>query len=281
MRQAKLADSLAESGYIVKAVGFDDPEAFSKNVKLRKFRAELVREADVIVLPLPCSSDNETLNTPMQKSIIKLSQIFSLVSPKQTVTGGRVSEEVRRLAEEHNVVIHDYLEREEMTVFNAVPTAEGAIQIAMENMPITIHGCRALVLGFGRIGKLLCAKLHALSATVAAEARKCSDLAWIRSYGYIDIPLETLSECVGEYDLIINTIPSLVVSEDILKLVKNDALIIDLASKPGGVDMEAASRLGRKVIWALSLPGTVAPVTAGIIIKDTIMNILNEPASNG
>ena len=129
--------------------------------------------------------------------------------------------------------VYDYTKREDFAIKNAYLTAEGALSLAINESDISLINSEILICGFGRIGKLLCAKLHALSATVAAEARKCSDLAWIRSYGYIDIPLETLSECVGEYDLIINTIPSLVVSEDILKLVKNDALIIDLASKPG------------------------------------------------
>ena len=49
-----------------------------------------------------------------------------------------------------------------------------------------------------------------------------------------------------------------------------------MASKPGGVDLEAAAQLGVKVVWALSLPGKVAPVTAGRSIKTTIYNILHE-----
>lgn len=53
-------------------------------------------------------------------------------------------------------------------------------------------------------------------------------------------------------------------------------LVIDLASKPGGVDFEGAAQLGVKVIWALSLPGKVAPVTSGKIIRDTIYHILGE-----
>ena len=274
MRQVKLAESLAKDGYTVKAVGFDDPELFCGGVKLRTFQPRYVTEADVIVLPIPCSADNEPLNTPLQKDIIKLSRIFSLVSPGQIITGGRVSEKVRLLAEDYNLVIHDYLKREEAAILNAVPTAEGAIQIAMENMPITLHGSRALVLGFGRIGKLLCAKLKGLSVNVTCEARSCSDLAWIRSYGYDALHLDAVSDAAGGFDLIINTIPSLVITENFLSHTQNDALIIDLASKPGGVDMDAASRLGRRVIWALSLPGTVAPVTAGEVIKETVLNIL-------
>ena len=61
-----------------------------------------------------------------------------------------------------------------------------------------------------------------------------------------------------------------------LEDLKPDCLILDLASKPGGVDLGAAGELGLTVIWALSLPGKVAPVTAGATIKDTIYNMLRE-----
>jgi len=281
LRQAKLADSLAACGYCVKATCFDDTENFSDAVKISKFSSDLIREADVIVLPLPCTTDDETLSTPMQKEIIKLEQLFSIITPKQTVVGGKISEKVRTLAEERGVIVHDYLKREEMAIHNAIPTVEGAIQIAMENMPVTIHGLNVLVLGFGRIGKLSCEKFRALGANVAAEARKVEDIAWIKAYGYIGIHLNELASYISNYDLIINTIPTMILTEELVKKVKSDALIIDLASKPGGVDMEAAAKSGKKVIWALSLPGTVAPVTAGIIIKDTILNILSELEVNG
>ena len=79
-----------------------------------------------------------------------------------------------------------------------------------------------------------------------------------------------------KFDIIFNTIPALVLNRNELIKIRNDALVIDLASKPGGVDFDAAKELGIRVIWALSLPGRVAPVTAGIIIKDTIINMMRE-----
>ena len=45
---------------------------------------------------------------------------------------------------------------------------------------------------------------------------------------------------------------------------------------PTGVDFAAAQQSGLNVIWALSLPGKVAPRTAGNIIKDTILNMIHE-----
>jgi dipicolinate synthase subunit A len=131
-------------------------------------------------------------------------------------------------------------------------------------------------LGFGRIGKILARMLLGIGANVTVEARKYQDLAWIKSYGYNGVHLNQLEKVIGNYDVIFNTIPSVILDTEILSKIKKDCLVIDLASKPGGVDFEMARDMGLKVIWALSLPGKVAPNTAGNIIKDTIFNIIDE-----
>lgn len=159
---------------------------------------------------------------------------------------------------------------------NAVPTAEGAIEIAIAETPFTIHGSKSLVLGYGKIGKILSKDLYALGAQTYVEARKYADLAMIEGHGYEPLPLDNLKDHIHEFDIIFNTIPSLILDDEILAKVKKDALIIDLASKPGGIDFDAAKSYGLKVIWALSLPGKIAPVSSGAIIKDTIINIIKE-----
>lgn len=159
---------------------------------------------------------------------------------------------------------------------NAVPTAEGAIEIAIAETPFTIHGSKSLVLGYGKIGKILSKDLYGLGAQTYVEARKYADLAMIEGHGYEPLPLDNLKDHIHEFDIIFNTIPSLILDDEILAKVKKDALIIDLASKPGGIDFDAAKSYGLKVIWALSLPGKIAPVSSGAIIKDTIMNIIKE-----
>lgn len=161
-------------------------------------------------------------------------------------------------------------------IANTLPTAEGAIQIALEELPITLQGCRTLVLGYGRLGRTLAPRLTALGAKVSVAARKWSDLAWIEAAGCTAEHSGELRGWLCAFDLIINTIPSRLLGEEALAELKPGCLVIDLASKPGGVDWEAARRLGVRTVWALSLPGKVAPVTAGKSIRSTIYNILNE-----
>ena len=159
---------------------------------------------------------------------------------------------------------------------NAVPTAEGAVQLAMEHLPITIHGSRVLVIGFGRVGRLTAQRFQALGARVSVAARRYDQLAWAQAMGFGGEHLAHLKGWLCGYDLIVNTVPAQVLGIEELEDVKLDCLILDLASKPGGVDLGAAGKLGLTVIWALSLPGKVAPVTAGAAIRDTVYNMLRE-----
>lgn len=274
MRQAKLAELLSEDGHTVHTFALErSPELDGV------LGAEDLGEAalaDCVVLPLPVEGEGSLLNSPLSAGRHPLSKVFSAFRSGQVLCAGRVSPTADTLAVERGLILHDYFEREELAVANAVPTAEGAIQIALEEMPITLHAARVLVIGYGRVGKLTAHRFAALGAKVSVSARKFEDLAWAEAMGY---GVEQTGNLVGwlcAYDLVVNTVPARVLSEKELKDLKPGCLVIDLASKPGGVDFDAAARLGVKAIWALSLPGKVAPVTAGKVIKNTIYNILSE-----
>ena len=205
-----------------------------------------------------------------------MTEVLAPLTPGQVLCGGRVDPVTAALAAERGLTLRDYFAREELAVANAVPTAEGAVQIAMEQLPITIHGARVLVVGFGRVGRALAQRLAALGAKVTVAARRYESLAWAQASGYGAEQTGQLAGWLCGYDLVVNTVPALVLGEAELADLKPDCLVLDLASKPGGVDLEAAGRLGRTVIWALSLPGKVAPVTAGAAIKNTIYHMLHE-----
>lgn len=266
MRQLQLAKLLGDEGFLVECMALSDGDFNIKNLK----------KADALILPIPVSRDDIYINAPLSKERIAVRDVLDGVSPDCFVLGACISEEIEGMLTRRGLQFSDYYEREELIIKNAIPTAEGALEIAMREMPITIFESKALVIGFGRVGKVMAKKLDALGADVVVSARKLSDFAWIEESGMKSVHTSDLALYAGDFDLIINTVPSVVLTEDVLKQVTKDSLIIDLASKPGGVDMGAAKRLGINVIWALSLPGKCAPVTSGEIIKETITNILAE-----
>ena len=275
LRSIKLANLIAEDGNEVNIYGFKKA-GFELGIKECDDLHSAIDDSDVVIGPLPCSNDNETLNAPFHPEKMYINEVFKKMTKNQLFIAGRISEKIVHLANVYNVYSIDLLEREEMAVLNAIPTAEGAIQIAMEEIPITLHGCNALILGYGRIGKILSKMLNGIGVRVFVEARKYSDIAWIKSYGYHSVYINELKNYLPDMDVIFNTIPSIVLDTDMLSKISRDCLIIDLASKPGGVDFDKAKEAGLKTIWALSLPGKVAPVTAAKFIKETVYNIIEE-----
>jgi dipicolinate synthase subunit A len=275
LRNIKLANFLVEDGHEVKIYGFDKAD-FELGITSREGIEEAIHESDIIIGPLPCSNNGEILNSPFSSNIIYINDIFKLISKKQLFIAGFISDKILKLADLYDIQAVDILAREEMAVMNAIPTAEGAIQIAMEELPITIHASNTLVLGYGRIGKILSKMLDGIGANVYVEARKFSDLALIRSCGYNAVHISELPEYLCKMDIIFNTIPFIILNDELLKTIKSTCLIIDLASKPGGIDFNRARESGIKAIWALSLPGRVAPLTAAEFIKETVYNILEE-----
>lgn len=282
-RQVYVITELARDGYPVSVVGIDSPELSDiNNIKICGSLSAALGEADCVVLPVPYASvlNTENINAPLTKREIKVSELFA---PDTDLSGklilaGKVDERLSALASLSGAKTADYMEREELAVLNAIPTAEGAVRIAMDELPITLHGSECLVTGFGRVGKVLCCTLKGLGVRVTAAARKKSDLAYIKAYGYGGADIRLPLDEPKKYDVVFNTVPELIVDEHMLRALREDCLIIDLASKPGGVDFEAAKRMGRSVIWALSLPGKTAPLTAGSIIHNTILNIISEQA---
>ena len=151
----------------------------------------------------------------------------------------------------------DYLRREELCLANAVPTAEGAIRIAMEETARTLHGASALVVGYGRIGMALAPRLRALGMQTEICARRCETRALAQMQGFSAVPVSALAQSAAAADVIFNTVPVLLLSETVLKALPPETLVIDLASRPGGTDFDAAKRLGIRVVWALALPPEV------------------------
>lgn len=274
MRQVKLADLLALDGHEVSVFATD--QARSKRAILAPSLRDCVQGADCVVLPLPLSKGCDQINTPLSDTTLTVNEVFSLLTPAQIICGGRVLAEVYDTASIHGLELLDYFDREELVIANAAATVEGAIGVAMGATSTVLLGSPVLILGFGRIGKLLALRLRALGAHVSVAARTFSDLAWISAYGYTGIHMDTLDENLSGHSILFNTAPHLLLDARRLALLDPATLCIDLASKPGGIDFSAAASLDISTIWALGLPGEVAPVTSAAIIRDTIYNILSE-----
>lgn len=270
-RMKYLAQSIAADGYPVCVCGLE---------KLGTCRGaaecdlpQLAAKSSVILLPLPATKDGLFLNAPYAENEIRLDDDFSRLFMHKTVCGGMLQRLTASSSLWREIEPEDYYRREELAVGNAIPTAEGAVGIAIREYPGTINGAKCLITGFGRIGKNLAIILRGMGAEVFCAARKKADLMQMRAFGVQPL---TYREISRRFDLIFNTVPAKVLTSPALMQQTRDTLIIELASAPGGIDLKRAEELHLHVIDAPSLPGRVAPKTAAEYIKEAVYNILEE-----
>lgn len=278
LRIIKLAKMLADEGHTIYTYGLEKAEELKDTPNIifaDKISKAVPRDVEVVIGPIPFSSNGNNINAPFSDNEISIRELIHYLNAKILIAGS-ISPEVYEIATDDYIEIVDIMKREELAVLNTISTAEGTIEIAIANTNKILHGSEILILGFGRIGKVLARKLAGLSAKVTCAARKDEDLAWIRAYGHNETNINALGENLSKYDIIINTVPHLILNKEKLEYVKKDVLLIDLASNPGGIDKRETKDLNLKLIWALALPGKVAPVTTAEFIKDTIYNILKE-----
>ena len=272
LRIAKLAEMMYIDGYNIYTYGLEKAK-INNNVNKCNSLEEVTSKSDIIVSSIPLTGDEVNINAPFGDKKINIDELIPYLKGK-TFIAGRIEDNLLNKMKDINVI--DLLKREELTVLNTISTAEGAIQIAMEESTMTIHGSKILVMGFGSVSKILSNMLKGIGAEVYCETTKTVNCSWIKAYGYKPILLDELDSSLGKFDIIINTIPHIILDKDKLSLVNKDCIIIDIASNPGGVDKNAARQLGIKLIWALSLPGKVAPITSAEFIKETLENILKD-----
>lgn len=270
-RMKYLAQSIAADGYPVCVCGLE---------KLGTCRGaaecdlpQLAAKSSVILLPLPATKDGLFLNAPYAENEIRLDDDFARFFMHKTVCGGMLQRLTVSSSLWREIEPEDYYRREELAVGNAIPTAEGAVGIAIREYPGTINGAKCLITGFGRIGKNLAIILRGMGAEVFCAARKKADLMQMRAFGVQPL---TYREISRRFDLIFNTVPAEVLTSPVLMQQTRDTLIIELASAPGGTDLKRAEELHLHVIDAPSLPGRVAPKTAAEYIKEAVYNILEE-----
>lgn len=275
LRELELARALAQLGADLRLVGYPPvPElALARHFTDARAAAE---GADVILGPM----SNTDLEGKIQSRLDKLEPI-DLVDvmhnlPLDTpVLLGAAKPIIHRVASECGLRVVETAEIDEIAILNSIPTAEGAIQVAMVESEITIHGSHCLVLGFGRCGITLARTLQGLGAHVLVAARSKPDLARIKEMRLTPVPMDTLLSTTN-VDFIFNTVPALVITGEYLEKLLPKTLVIDLAAIPGGTDFATAEKLGIRVIHALSLPGKVAPKTAGQILINCIPQLLKE-----
>ena len=274
-REVYLAGHLAGLGFSVRVFGLPAPEGAP--VTVCQSPAQALAGARAVVLPAPGINERGELYSPfLERPPVVTEAEFGLLPAGTPVFVGVARAALKNIAVRRGLLLVELFELDEVAILNSIPSAEGAVQLAMEKLPITIHGSESFVLGFGRTGATLAYLLVAMGARTTVIARNPAQRARACQLNCRAGDFPELPALIGKADVIFNTVPALVLPEPLLQKASPQVLIVDLASAPGGVDFEAAGRLGIRAFPAPGLPGKVAPKTAGRILSRVIPRLLAE-----
>lgn len=273
-RHREAARWLAQAGVEVTSCGLPEPNG--TGTVAYETAAEALRDANVVVAPVQGIDADGVVYTesglpPLQLTIADLEQL----APGALLLSGWAAPAWRKTCEAAGVELIEYREWDEFALLNAVPTAEGAIALALAEMEVTLHGSTAVVLGFGRTAQPLAQRLRALGAGTVVAARSAADRARAFAAGHAAVTLAELPLVLPGAEFVCNTIPAPVLTEAELSCCSKDAFLLDLASPPGGIDLRAAQRLGLKAQLAPGLPGRTAPVSAGRYVAELVAQFLS------
>lgn len=230
--------------------------------------------SDIILCPIPFSRDGQTVFFAGPQAGIEISALLKHLKKGHILFGGCLPADVLRHCNVNSIPCFDYMQMEEVACKNAVATAEGAIAEAISLSPKNLYQNSSLVLGWGRCAQVLADRLKGLGAQVTVLARDKQKLAPACALHYHTLLLKELEPESHRFDFIFNTIPAMVLDASVIRHLKPETIVIDIASAPGGVDFEACSRRNIRAKLCPGLPGIYAPLSSAEILCEAILKQL-------
>lgn len=234
LRLSNLAETLTKDLNEVSVFGMENSNEIVENKNIYKCATidEAVDKSDIIIGSIPFMKNNAEVYATFSDQNIKLEELVKKDNKSKTFIAGSIPQNAKEKLKKSYGKVIDIMKEEELVVLNTIATAEGAVDVAIRNTDTIIHGSNILILGFGRVAKEVANKFHGLSANVTCAARKASDLAWIKAMGYKEVNINELGDDLKTYDIIINTVPHMIIDKEEMQYMNKNVLLIDLASSP-------------------------------------------------
>lgn len=265
MRQVNLAEILIKKGKQVRCLDIRKPESYTE--QLEKLKSLLI-DAELLIFPIPITKipEQDRLNDILMKHLQKETKVM----------GGCFTTEQRDIFEKRGISYLDFMEDENVTQENAVATAEGTIAEIIKNSPYNLDGAKVIVSGYGFCGKEIADKLRNMGARVTVLARRREVRKQAKKDGFYAADFSFGAEEAMGTNVIVNTVPALVITKYMIKELPKDAYIIDIASNPGGTDFVCAKEHGIKAEHVLGIPGKYAPKESACILSRSIDRFIKQ-----
>ncbi|KQU60324.1 dipicolinate synthase subunit A [Bacillus sp. Leaf406] len=276
-RQLEIIRKLTELDAKISLVGFEQLDhAFTGATKEKMSEIDFSM-MDAIILPVPGTNLQGEIETIFSnEKVVLTEEILSRTPDHCTIYSGITNDYLSGIVDASKRDLIQLFERDDVAIYNSIPTVEGTIMMAIQHTDFTIHGSNIVILGLGRVGMSVARTFHHLGGRVKVGARKTEHLARATEMGLDSFQLGQLEKHVGQCDICINTIPAPIITPGVIAKMPSHILVIDLASKPGGTDFRFAEKRGIKALLAPGLPGIVAPKTAGQILANVLCKLMDD-----
>ncbi|MFD1735868.1 dipicolinic acid synthetase subunit A [Bacillus salitolerans] len=276
-RQLEVIRKLTDLDAKLSLIGFDQLDHGFTGASKEQLDEVDFSNVDSIILPVAGTNNEGEVDTIFSNEKVVLTEELLSNTPEHCVIYSGISNHyLDNLAEKIKRRLVKLFERDDVAIYNSIPTVEGTIMMVIQHTEFTIHNSNVAVLGMGRVGLSVARTFAALGANVKVGARKSEHIARIFEMGMKPFHLSHLESEIQDVDVCINTIPHHIVTASVISRMLPHTLIIDLASKPGGTDFRYAEKRGIKALLAPGLPGIVAPKTAGQIVANVLSKLLRE-----
>ena len=267
LRQVYLAEHLAyHPNRIIYYALEKTPNRCTKATSLEN----AIRSSDCVIGPIPLCQNGSFLKQTTEENEFTLDFILNVMKPGQTFFAGCIPDIFLKEAKEKGIYVHDLMQNNTLAIYNTLATAEGAICEAIQKSPQNLHHSKCAVLGYGRCGRTLTNYLKGMSCQISVYSIDEDERSWAQPIADHAGTLQDFEESAIEFDFIFNTIPAVILKDKQLRKLKASVTIIDIASVPGGIDYEAAKRIGINASHCLALPGKYSPESCAVALKNII-----------
>ena len=261
LRSVHLCHRLISDGHQVRSFGLElgNIPPYTQAPSLES----ALQDTQCVILPIPVCSDS-LLRAPYACAPIPMEAVCRATPQGIPVFGGGSCP----------IPMTDLTRHAAMAVGNAALTVQGALLLMLQNTMRPLKGQQVLILGGGRIGTLLGLQLKDMGAAVTVASRRRECKAWHTAMGMQAADISDPKSLLPWADIVVNTVPVPILDTAALKLLHPSALLLELASLPGGFDPVQAEALGYTAVIARGLPGTFTPQGAADLIAETIYHEL-------
>lgn len=277
LRQVYVINELIKRNYETAYYGINNTKISNKAIQAKSMK-EALEYGNIVLCPIPFTKDKQSIFSKSASEDVDLTigNLIKELSPEHILIGGNIPKNVTDFCNDNSIAAIDLIKSDEFSLYNAIATAEGTIAEAILHSDINLHKSNCLVIGFGRCAKVLAQKLKSIGAEVTVSARRGEALTEAYVCGYDTILLPKLRNMLPQFDFIFNTVPAAVLTADDMPYVNKEAVILDIASAPGGIDFKAAKEYNVPADIYPGLPGKYSPKTSGEIIATMVLSILKE-----